>query len=85
MSGSPKKGESNRQGTKQTDWEAIIHSNSSSPSTLLLSSSSTSADSEINLSQLFRRERDNFSGDKERTVMMESKFDYVQREILNNK
>ena len=34
--------------TKQTDWEAIIHSNSSSCSTPLLRSSSTLSDLEIN-------------------------------------
>ena len=53
LPGNPRKGESNSQGTKQTNWEVIIHSNSSSSSTTPLSSSSKSADSEINLSQFF--------------------------------
>lgn len=42
LSGNTRKGESNGQGTKQTDWEVIIYSNSSSFSTAPLSSSSTS-------------------------------------------
>ena len=42
LSGNPRKGESNGQGTKQTDWEVIIYSNSSSFSTAPLSSSSIS-------------------------------------------
>ena len=70
----PRKWESNSQGTKQTDWEVIMHSNSSPSSTPLLSSSSTSTDSDINLSQLFQGESGNFGGGKERTVMVEKKF-----------
>ena len=83
LPGHPRKRESNSQGTKQTDWEVIIHSNSSPSSTPPLLSSSTSPDSEINLSQLFRGESVNFGGDKERTVMVERKFDSLQREIFN--
>ena len=45
LPGYPRKGESNSQGTKQTDWEVIIHNNSSPSSTPPLSSSSTSTDS----------------------------------------
>lgn len=41
----PRKGESNSEGTKQTDWEVIIHSNSSSSSNPPLLSYSTSTDS----------------------------------------
>ena len=40
----PRKGESNSQGTKQTNWEVIIHSNSSPSSTPPLLSSLTSTD-----------------------------------------
>ena len=83
LPGNPRKWESNSQGTKQTDWEVIIHSNSSPSSTPPLSSSSTSTDSEINLSQLFRGESGNFGGGKERTVMVERKFNSLQREIFN--
>ena len=74
LPGNPRKWESNSQGTKQTDWEVIIHSNSSPSSTPPLSSSSTSTDSEINLSQLFQGESGNFGGGKERTVMVAKKF-----------
>ena len=81
--GNPRKGESNRQRTKQVDWEVIIHSNSSPSSSPPLSSISTSTDSEINLSQLFRGESGNLGGGKERTVMMEKKFNSLQREIFN--
>ena len=63
--GNPRKWESNSH---------IIHSNSSPSSTPPLSSSSTSTDSEINLSQLFQGEGGNFGGGKERTVMVEKKF-----------
>ena len=63
--GNPRKWESNSH---------IIHSNSSPSSTPPLSSSSTSTDSEINLSQLFQGESGNFGGSKERTVMVEKKF-----------
>ena len=83
LPGNPRKWESNSQGTKQTDWEVIIHSNSSPSGTPPLSPSSTSADSEINLSQLFRGESGNFGGGKERTVMVERKFNSLQREIFN--
>ena len=62
--GSPRKGESNGQGTKQTDWEVIIHSNSSFSSTPLLFSSSTLTDLEVNLSQHFYEESGNFSRGK---------------------
>ena len=55
LPGNPRKGESNSQGTKQTDWEVMIQSNSSPSSTSPLLSSSTSPDSEVNLSQLFRK------------------------------
>ena len=53
----PRKGGSNSQGTKKTDWEVMIHSNNSPSSTSPLLPSSTSPDSEINLSQsqLFRK------------------------------
>ena len=44
-----------------------------------LSSSSTSTDSEINFSQLFRGESGSFSGGKERTVMVERKFNSLQQ------
>ena len=43
--GNPRKGESNTEGTKQTDWEVIIHSNSSSSSNPPLLSYSISIDS----------------------------------------
>ena len=49
-----------------------MHSNSSSSSTPSLSSFST--DSDINLSQLFRGESEKFGGGKEKTVMVERKF-----------
>ena len=62
--GSPRKGESNGQGTKQTDWEVIIHSNSSFSSTPLLFSSSTLTDLEVNLSRHFYEVSDNFSRGK---------------------
>ena len=71
MPGNPRKWESNSQGTKQTDWHVIIHSPSSTPT---LWSSSASTDSEINLSQVFRGEKGNFGGGKERTVTVERKF-----------
>ena len=74
LPGNPKKWESNSQGPKQIDWEVIIHSNSSPSGTRPLSPSSTSADSEINLSQLFRGENGNFGGGKKRTVMVERKL-----------
>ena len=83
MPGNPRKWESNSLGTKQIDREVIIHTNSSPSGTPPLSSSSTSADSEINLSKLFRRESGNFGGGKERTVMVERKFNSLQREILD--
>ena len=35
------------------------------------------------MSQVFRREGDNFGGGKEKTVMVERKFDSLQREIFN--
>ena len=44
-----------------------------------LSSSSTSTDSEINFSQIFRGESGSFSGGKERTVMVERKFNSLQQ------
>ena len=73
LPGNLRKWESNSHGTKQTDWEIIIRSNGSPSSTPPLSSSSTLADSEINLSQLFRGEGGNFGGGKGRTVMVERK------------
>ena len=79
-----RKGESNSQWTKHTDWEVIIHSNSTPSSTSPLSPSSTSTDSEINLSQLFQGESGNFGGSKERTVMVERKFNSLQRETADN-
>ena len=82
MQENPGKEENNRQGTKQTDSEVMIHSNTSSSSTSPLSSSSTSTDSKINLSQLFQGETNNFGGE-ERTVMVERKFDSLQREMFN--
>ena len=53
------------------------------PAPLLLSSSSTSPDWGINLSQPFRGESGNFGGGKERTVIGGKKLNSVQREILN--
>ena len=47
MPGNPRKGESNSEGTKQIDWEVIIHSNRSSCSNSPLLSCSTSAHSEL--------------------------------------
>ena len=57
LPGNPRKGGSNSQGTKKTDWEVMIHSNNSPSSTSPLLPSSTSPDSEVNLSQsqLFRK------------------------------
>ena len=83
LPGNTRKGESNSQGTNQTDWEVIIHGNSSPSSTAPLSSSSTLKDSEINLSQLFRGESGYFGGCKKRNVMMKTKFNSLQREIFN--
>ena len=82
MQENPGKEENNHQGTKQTDSEVMIHSNTSSSSTSPLSSSSTSTDSKINLSQLFQGEINNFGGE-EGTVMVERKFDSLQREMFN--
>ena len=79
MPGNHTKGESNSQGTKQTDREVIIHIKNGSSSTLPLSSLSTSIDSEIEFSKLFREESDNFGEGKERTVMVERKFDSQER------
>ena len=83
LPGNPRKWEINSQETKQTDWEVIIDSNSSPSSTPPLSSSSTSTNLEINLSQLFRGESGHFGGGKERTVMVERKFNSLQPEIFN--
>ena len=54
-----------------TDWEVIIDSNSSSPSTSEISLSSTLTDSEIIFSKLSPGESVNFDGRKERTVMLD--------------
>ena len=83
LPGNPRKWESNSQGTKQIDWEVIIHSNSSPSGTPPLSPSSTSANSEINLSQLFRGESGNFGGGKERIAMVERKINSLQQKIFN--
>ena len=56
---------------------------SSSSNTPPLSSSSVSKDSEVNLSQLFWGESDNFGGGKKKTVMVERKLDSLQRKIFN--
>ena len=77
------KGESNSQGTKQTNWEVIIHNNSSPSSTPPILSSSTSTNSEINFLQPLRGESGNFDGSKEGTVMVGRKFDSPQWEIFN--
>ena len=79
----PRKGESNSQGNKQINWEVIIHSNSSPSNTHPLSSFPKSTDSEISLSQLFRRESDNFGRDKEITVIVKRKFNSLQQEVFN--
>ena len=85
LRGNPRNRESNSQGTKQTDWEVIIHSNSSPSSTPPLFSSSISTDSEINLSEFFRGKCGNFDEGKERTVMMERKFKSFSPTTNNNK
>ena len=83
LRGNPRNRESNSQGTKQPDWEVIIHSNSNPSSTPPLFSSSISTDSEINLSEFFRGKSGNFDKGKERTVMMERKFNSLQGEIFS--
>ena len=67
--------EGSSQGTKQTNWEVVINSNSTSPSIPKLALFSTSAKSEITLYKLLREESDNFDGDIERTVTFDRDFD----------
>ena len=56
---------------------------SSSSKTPPLSSSSVSTDSEVNLSQLFWGESDNFGGGKKKTIIVERKLASLQWEIFN--